>query len=143
MKMSGWAMQPMDLCQRWNDFGQKGFVFELCDGKEKEFAHLVGRDNYTLTLTDTVGQQAKLINMDLYGLPEDYKYGNGDFVPEKTRCELRPAYEIPKFKGINQLRVGDWGEIYCTLYTAEDLIYYDYVDQNDIIVNFDSSDTTK
>jgi len=53
MQMSGHNMAPMDLCLKWNDYTQKGFVFQLCQGKQREFRHLVGRDNYTLMLTDT------------------------------------------------------------------------------------------
>lgn len=105
MQMTGHGMTPMDLCLNWDNHSQKGFVFHICQGKWREFQHVVGRDNYTVTITDTKAQPqpvTKVVNLDLYGRPNDFKFGNGAYDPAKTKCELRKPYKNPKFDAINK-----------------------------------------
>jgi len=47
-----------------------------------------------------------------------------------------PYHPLPKFKESNNILVGDWGKIHCTLYTKDDLIYYDNVDVSVIEATF-------
>jgi hypothetical protein len=86
-----------------------------------------------LTLTDTLTAKTRTYKMNLYGLPYDHKYGNGPYVPSKTKCYLNtPYHPLPRFKSKNEVRVGDWAKMYCRLYTADNLMYYDYVDPSKI-----------
>lgn len=93
-----------------------------------------------MTVTDNKNNRTRDYWMNLLGRKNDYKYGNGPYVAEKTKCVVLNPYRLRYFKTYKELLVGSWGRLFCTLYTKENLMYYDHIKGKDVNVVFGNSD---